>query len=172
MPKIFRKQYNIKLPKSQHEVEEFKGKKVIILCEKCGIAYYKKSWHHRLEGFKSLEKKPEKKLVGFMLCPACQMIKNKQYEGIIIIKNIPPKFNRELERLINSYGQRAYERDPLDRVISIKKSGSVWEVTTTENELANRLAKKIKETFYKIKPRISFSSEPSDAAYIKIDFSR
>jgi NMD protein affecting ribosome stability and mRNA decay len=172
MPEVFRKQYNVKLPKSRHEVEEFKGKKAIILCEKCGIAYYKKSWHHHLEGFKSLEKKPEKKLVKFILCPACKIIKNKQYEGLITIKNIPAKFNQELDRFIEGYGRRAYERDPLDRVIGIKKSGSTWEVTTTENELAEKLACKIQETFCKLKPKVSFSPEPSDAVYIKIDFSR
>jgi len=171
MAEQFRKQYNIKLPKSQHEVEEFgKGEETLVLCESCGIAYYKKSWHHKPEGFKTLEKKIEKRPVKFILCPACQMIKNKQFEGKITLENIPAKFKNELEGLINGFNRRAYQRDPLDRIIDVKKSGSTWEVTTTENELANKLAKKIEETFYKIKPKATFSSDPSDVVYIKIVF--
>lgn len=171
MAQIFRKQYNVKLPKSQHEVEEFgKGEKALVLCENCGIAYYKKSWHHKSEGFKSLEKKIEKRPVKFILCPACKMIKDKQFEGKITIENIPAKFEKELEGLINGYGKRAYERDPLHRVIGIKKLGSNWEVTTTENELADKLARKLEQTFSNIKPKITYSGDPSDVVYIKIVF--
>ncbi|MBI2037006.1 MAG: hypothetical protein HYT14_01435, partial [Candidatus Liptonbacteria bacterium] len=125
---------NARYAPERTERREFpKGAKGIVFCDTCGITYYKKAWHHNLRHFKSFEKDVP---VVFRTCPACQMIKNKQYEGLVRLVNVPPKLQRELERLIRNYGERAYQRDPLDRVIAAKKTKSGYEVTTTENQLA------------------------------------
>ena len=168
MPKIFRKPYDVKLPKSEHEVEEFGGgKRGIILCPDCNNSYFKKSWHHN---FKGLKTENVDLPVNFKLCPACQMIKNKQYEGRIVLKNIPEKYSDELEHLIVSFCGKATDRDPMDRLIEIKKSGAEWTVTTTENQLANKLAKKIKDVFNKLNLNTKFSKEPSDVVEITVEF--
>ena len=44
-----------------------------------------------------------------------------------------------------------------------------WEITTTENELANKLAHKIKDSF-NVKSKTKFAPEPSDVAEITIEF--
>jgi len=167
----FEKKYNIKLPKSRHEVEEFgPGKKGIILCPECNSSYFKKSWHH---DFKGLKFPVNQNLpITFKLCPACQMIKNKQYEGRITLKNVPAKYAEELENFIIAYGKRATDRDPMDRIIGVKKNGSTWVVTTTENQLANKLAKKIQSSFKKVKAKTKFNREPSDVAHITVEFQK
>src|SRR3989344_5050326 len=107
MSNFFRKAYNVNLPKSKRESEEFGGgKKGLVLCKKCTSAYYKKSWHHDIAGLKNYE------------------------------KDWPVD-------LIRGFCHRAFERDPLDRLINLEKSlpagrqdGSDWTVTTTENQLA------------------------------------
>jgi 6-pyruvoyl-tetrahydropterin synthase len=176
MAEIFRKSYKVKLPKSQHEVEEFSAKKGLVLCEDCGACYYKKHWHAGLEKLNlpetmSLEKLKKEKLMRFVSCSACTMIKNKQYEGRVTIKNFPENQSEQLEKLAEGFGNRAYDRDPMDRVIEIKKLGNGnWQITTTENELANKLAHKIKDTFNKLKSEIKFAPEPSDVAEITIKF--
>ena len=76
----------------------------------------------------------------------------------------------DLEGLIRNYTRRAKEIDPLDRLIEIKKDGDRWEVLLTENQLANKLAKKIKGAFKKVKTHVSFGIEPSDVAEVKIEF--
>ncbi len=168
MPKIFRKPYSVKLPKSAHEVEEFGGgKKGFILCPDCDSLYFKKSWHH---DFKELKTENVNLPVNFKLCPACQMIKNKQYEGRVILKNVPKKYSDELEHFIVGFCGRATDRDPMDRLIEIKKSGAEWAVTTTENQLANKLAKKIKDVFNKLNSKTKFSQEPSDVVEIAVEF--
>ncbi len=167
MAKIFKKPYDIKLPKSQHEVEEFGAKKGLVLCKKCTSAYFKKSWHHDLEGLKNFNKDLP---IHFTICPACQMIVNRQYEGRVVIKNVPDKFADELDGLIRNFCHRAFERDPLDRLIEIKKKGDVWEATTTENQLAKKLAKKIKEVFDRVIITTRFSGAPSDVVEIAVDF--
>lgn len=177
MAKIFKKPYNVNLPKSQHEVEEFgPGKKGLVMCQNCDSTYFKKSWHHDLKGVNVSEKKDMP--IKFVLCPACLMIKNKQYEGRITIKDVPEKFAVKLEELIRGFSRRAFERDPMDRLIEIKKARSAssgrvcseWVVTVTENQLANKLAQKIKTSFSGVKTRTKFNKEPGDVAEVTVGF--
>ena len=81
----------------------------------------------------------------FSLCPACEMIKNRQFEGEIIIKNIPVKIKSDLINLAKTFSKRAFERDPMDRLIDIKETKDGLRITTTENQLAVKLAKKSKK---------------------------
>lgn len=176
MSEQFKKSYNVKLPKSQHAVEEFGGGKAgLQMCSTCGAVYYKKHWHHDLESLNKSESTNVSKkdtMVKFVLCPACAMIKNNQYEGRALIKNVPKESVQKLEALIENFGQSAYELDSMHRLIGIKKSGADWEVTLTENQLANRLAKKIKAEFNTVKTKTHFVPEPSDVAEVTVEFSK
>lgn len=169
MANPFKSSYRkVKLPKSGHALEEFGGgKKGLVLCSDCRAVYYKKSWHHSALNLKSVK---ESAPVNFVLCPACQMIKNHQFEGQIIILNIPENLKTELNNLIKGYCERAYQADPMDRLIEIKKSKNGLVATTTENQLANKLAKKIKDTFKKVKIKTTFSKDPSDFVDIRVEF--
>ncbi len=161
------------------EKREFpRGKLGLVLCPSCNAAYYKKSWHRNLRNYKNLR---EDLPVKFAVCPACKMIKNKQFEGEIIIQNAPAKIQNELTNLIKSFSRRAYERDPMHRLIEIKnigvnqrtnqrQSASTLRITVTENQLAVKLAKKIKEVFKKVNYKVSYSPSPSDVVYIKMEF--
>ena len=166
----FHNQSSIKLPKSHRADEEFSAKKGVVLCKDCGAAYYKKSWKHGIENIKTSSEKSDP-AVSFKICPACQMIKNKQYEGRITVKNLPERYADELEGLAEGFCRRAYERDPMHRLIKMEKSASGLVITTTENELANKLAHKIKSSFKNVKSRTKFAGDPSDVAEITIEFS-
>ncbi len=167
MAKIFKNPYRVKFPKSQHEAEEFgPGKKGLILCSECRAAYYKKSWHHNTARFEGKENMP----VKFMLCPADQMIKNKQYEGKVVVKNLPKNFEKEMINLIKSTADLGYRKDPMDRLISVNYEGKDLVALTTENELAVKIAKKIKDAHAKAKVKISYSAEPSDVALAIVEF--
>lgn len=171
MGKVFKKQYVVSLPKRKNDEAEFGGgKKGIIICPECNCSYFKKSWHHNFQGLEAAGGKKNTPIV-FKLCPADEMIKNNQFEGEVVLKNVPAKYAEELENLIIAYTKRAYERDPMDRLIKIKKNGSEWSVTVTENQLANKLAQKIKSSFRKVKSSATkFQSDPGDVARIKIEF--
>lgn len=163
---------NVESFASRSEKREFpRGEHGLVFCDSnkggCGAVYFKKSWHHSV---KNLKKIREDAPVLFKLCPACTMIKNHQFEGRIVIKNLPVKFEKELFNFARGFGERARYRDPLDRVIGVEKTREGVVITTTENELASKLARKIKQQFVKVKSKISFSSAPSDTAYITIEF--
>ena len=176
-------------PASKKEEAEFgKGEKDILVCKKCGAFYWYKSWHHSLLDYPELE---EEKRIKFVLCPACKMILEKKYEGEIILKGVPEDFKEEIKRLIKNYGERAFRKDPMDRIISLRerkisrasaeerrRAGSRKEVEggreirvlTTENQLAIRLAKKINRVFGgKLKTSISYSHQ-EDTVRIIINF--
>ncbi|PIR02809.1 MAG: hypothetical protein CO144_01555 [Candidatus Nealsonbacteria bacterium CG_4_9_14_3_um_filter_35_11] len=148
-------------PKSKREEQELgKGKKDISICKKCGVVYWYKSWHHRLSDYPQLKLT---KNIRFTLCPACRMINNKEYEGEIVIEDISPEIENDLINTISNVGKLAFERDSQDRIISIKTIAQKpikIQVLTTENQLAVKIAKKIKKAFA-AKPRIKYSKEES-----------
>ena len=150
----------------KHEIP--KGKLGLILCPECNAAYYKKSWHHNLRYYKNLR---ENLPVKFAVCPACKMIKNRQFEGEIIIENAPAENYNELINLIKSFCRRAYGKDSQHRLIEMKNIKEGIRIAVTENQLAVKLAKKIKDTFKKVDYKVSYSPAPSDVTYIKLVFS-
>ena len=112
-----------RVPKQRKEEQELgPGKINILMCRECEVVYYYKSWHHRLEDYKELS---EDKRIKFVLCPACQMIRDKKYEGQLILKNLAQDKKKEILRLVKNIGERAFQRDPLDRIISIKNKSKV-----------------------------------------------
>ncbi len=165
-----------KYPGSRKSAEEFPAQKGVVLCKTCGAAYHKKSWRHGMEEFNkaetaSISSGKKDVPVKFAICPACQMVKDHQYEGRITIKNLPEASEQALRELVEGFGKRAYDRDPMDRLIAIKNDGGHWVITTTENEMANKLAHKIKTSFSHVKSRTHFAGDPSDVAEISIEFS-
>ncbi len=176
-------------PKPRKEEAEFgPGKIDVLVCKKCGAFYWYKSWHHHLSDYPELK---QSKRIKFTLCPACQMIKDKKYEGEIILEAVPKDFKEDIKTLAKNYGERATEADLMDRVISIKekrvkrvsvkrKRGATSRkefkdlkdirILTTENQLAIRLAKKISEIYGgKFSLNISHSHK-EDIARIRIKF--
>lgn len=136
--------------KSRHAMEEFgPGKRGFIFCPRGEAVYYKKSWHHMGEFFNNPPNLKGDENIRFKLCPAHEMEKNKQYEGEVVIKNIPAKFRKELINLIENMGEHAIRRDVLDRVLELRSKKQELRITTSENQLAQKIAQKISEVFKK-----------------------
>lgn len=153
------------LPKSKKEDQEFgPGQQNIVMCPDCDAVYYYKSWHHSLDNYQQLS---EDKKIKFSTCPACQMIKDKTYEGQVIIRGLVPEKRDEMISLIKNVAARAFKRDPLDRIIKIENNsdGGV-EVLTTENQLAVSIGKQVKHAFKKGTIEIKWSDEESVARVI------
>lgn len=171
MSRVFKKQNIIKVPQSRTEREEFGlAPKGLIVCKTCGAYYYKKSWHHDAKKFVA-DRESRSIPLKFSECPACAMIRHGLYEGKIIISDIPAKYWSELSNLIKGYCRRAEEKDPLDRLIALTKTGTTATVTVTENQLAAKLARKIKDVFNRHATiAIRYSKEPSDVGRVTIVF--
>jgi len=158
--------YRKKIERSRKEEQEFgPGKKDIVMCKKCDAVYYYKSWHHGLAEYQSLS---EDKRVDFALCPACQMIEDNTFEGRVIFKNVPAMYKDTILANIKNTGERAYTRDPMDRIIKIIDTGDTVEVLTTENQLARNIARQVERAFKGAKTDTSWSKEESGARVVVV----
>jgi hypothetical protein len=167
-----KKKSSVKLPKQKQEGrrdEYGRSKQGIAVCKVCHGVKYKKEWHSPEGAFIKMGRH-SKGDVHLVICPACSMVKGGVYEGEIKIDNVPVKIRTEILKLVAAYGARARKRDPQDRIVNIKKEGSSFVITTTENQLAVRLAKKIYSTFKKSELKISHGKEPHEVSRISISF--
>ena len=98
------------------------------------------------------------------------MIEERAFEGEILIEEFPTHHRKELLRLARKFGERAMKRDPQDRIIKIEETEKGYRITTTENQLADRLAKKIKDVFNTVDIHFSYSSGPEEVDRIHIIF--
>lgn len=162
MSKIFKKTSSIKLPERGRESqnEEFgRARKGVTGCPECHNVNFKKKWSSSL---KELELYSKKKMTISReeLCPACKMTQENLFEGELFIEKFPTKNNEEIIKIINNFAKKAIEIDPQDRIIKIEENKNGYRILTTENHLANRLAKKIKEAFKAVEVNFSHSQEP------------
>ena len=167
-----RKKFAAGEKKSRHAMEEFgPGKGEFILCPKDDAVYYKKSWHHASDFFGRAPNMKKEKEIRFRLCPVHEMMKNKQYEGEVIVQDVPEQFFGELGRLVENMGKQAQEEDVTTRVLSLDARAGVLRITTSENQLAQKIARKIERVFRKhIQKTNIMRGKSGDNITIRINF--
>lgn len=166
------------------------GKVDYVICPECHCVYLDKGWHHSLD--QDIDRLKEDKEIQFEKCPACIMIENKQFEGEVVVEGPPVDNKDQIKNMVENSGDRAFEEDPMDRVISIQekqverptaqekrgkesreqvKGRTDLRVLTTENQLAVRIAKKIEQSFG-AKPELDIKySHQDQVARAKVIFS-
>ena len=140
-------------------LKEGKG---MVMCKKCHDAREHKEWHAgTVAGVPAG--------VHLALCPACTMIERGQYEGEILVSGVTPEKEGEFLNFLLAYGKRARTANSQHRLIEIAKKGKGgYRITTTENQLAPKLGKKIAETFKPATHKVSFAEEPYKIAVVKV----
>jgi len=156
--------------KAQRE-EYWRERAGIVICPSCGNVHYKKRWwHNDDQGLRKLVVLDYRK-AAHTRCPACAMVGKHLYEGELMVEDIPSKFRKDLAQLLKHFGKTATEIDPQDRIIAVERKGGTWRITTTENQLADRLAKKIRESLKKhAHVHISHSKEPYEVDRVRVTF--
>lgn len=142
-----------------------------LMCSGCGAVYFDKAWHHNLgEDSPHLkEKNLHKKDLGFKLCPACRMKKDKIYEGELILVNIPDEKSQDLMNLINNLNKEAQRRDFMDRILWQEKKENEIRLYLSENQLTVFIGRKIEETF-KNAGKLSISHNSEGPVRVKWEF--
>ncbi len=116
-----------------------------LVCKTCGIWFMKKHWVHPAADIKKTPGESAK--VIFTECPACRMKHDRAFEGEILMRSFEKTQKKEMLRLIKNVGERAFLRDPLDRILETEDRGDSMRIATSENQLALRIGKKIKSVF-------------------------
>ncbi len=121
------------------------GSAGISVCKACKSVYHEKRWIHSTEVPQSVVAQREKKIV---LCPACQKIRDKFAEGYVIIQGDFPKGHKEeIINLVRNKEEHAMHFNPLDRIIEIREKAGGMEVTTTTENLAQRIGQILEKSY-------------------------
>lgn len=155
---------------AQHNEYGGRTRKGVALCSSCGNVYYHKEWHARGARALLARARREGQSVMNTLCPACSLVGKRLFEGELTLRNLPQTIEQEVMRLVHGFAKRALRRDPQHRIIAIERLKGVWRITTTENQLAVRLAKKIRDTFKRAAVKISYSREPFEVGRVNVAF--
>jgi len=174
MARIFQSRNSIKKVSQRHRetkheqyLLEHKG---VTKCPECGNVHFKKRWYASVDDLKEHLKEGEISIAETKICRACDMVKNHLFEGELLLDEVPTRHRRELLQLIERFGKAATKTDPQDRIISAKETDTGYRVCTTENQLADKIAKKIKDAFPDTEIAFSRSPKPDDVTRIHITF--
>lgn len=173
MARTFRHPSVVKLPQRNRETHDEKTwheTKGITECPKCKNVRYKKQWYASKESIRPQMKDGHVEISDERLCPACVMAKEGVFEGEVFIEGFPGKEEENLMNLVRAFGERATEIDPQDRIIRIESTREGYRVTTTEDQLANKIAKKIKDTFHPVTIDISHAPEPHEVSRVHVRY--
>ena len=140
-----------------------------VSCKVCHNVLHNKRWQ-KLDGEVLLKINPQHKSVHEAVCPACEMIRRGQFGGEVIVRNVPDSRSFDVVDLILAVAKQAEEHGAEVRVIDIKKDNGEIRVTTTDNQLAVRIAKDIKSANKKSELEISYSPEPHKVSRAIVDF--
>ncbi|MGH7783301.1 MAG: BCAM0308 family protein [Candidatus Binatia bacterium] len=114
--------------------------KEIIQCSGCGAFYHRRHWTLIAPaGFKSpVHEHP-------IYCPACHKIKDRFPSGELHLSNIDPAERGDVLRLLRNEEERARQKNPLERIMTLQEKGGQWKVETTTEKLAQRLGRSLKK---------------------------
>lgn len=121
-----------------------------VMCSDCKSVFFDKAWHHLMDEDKHFSAEKDTN-IKFAVCPACNMLRNKMFEGEIVIKLNPLAENAIIKNdvlgAIKNSDEMARERDPMDRILWTEDNGDEIKIYTSENQLAVKIGKKLDSSF-------------------------
>jgi len=115
------------------------------LCKKCGSVYHAKRWYAQGSLPESLSGARNSELV---FCPACQKIKDGYAEGYLSIEGgFVREHADEIMSAIDNKEEMAFQINPLEQIVEIRRFEDRIEVQTTTDKMAQRLGQLLHKTF-------------------------
>lgn len=117
------------------------GRQEKIVCSRCHAIYKNKRWYLNEEIPES-----EKNNTDFVRveCPACKKIAENYSKGVVTLQGaFFWEHEKEIRNLIRNEEKKARAKNPLQRVMSIKREENALVLQTTEQKLAEHLGRAI-----------------------------
>jgi NMD protein affecting ribosome stability and mRNA decay len=122
-----------------------KGNSEMAVCKRCHAIYHNKRWYLDEELY---QKKAALKETEKILCPACHKIKDKFPGGVVTLTGaFLHEHKEEIMNLIRNEEERAKGFNPLERIMEVTKIKKGMEITTTNEKLAQRIAKSLERAY-------------------------
>ena len=117
----------------------------VALCKRCRGIYHNKHWSFDENKYNAFLKKRD---ITFVVCPACQKIKDGYPEGVVTLRgDFLKKHKEEILNLIKNEEDRAKGFNPLERIINIDESDEKIVVTTTNEKIAQRIGREVYKAY-------------------------
>ncbi|MEN6521224.1 MAG: BCAM0308 family protein [Armatimonadota bacterium] len=117
----------------------------IRICSVCGAIFSGQRWY--LKSQVDPDKLKDQQ-VRYTVCPACHKIRDRSPGGIVQLMG---KFliihKQDILNLIRKEGERAMAINPLERIIDIEGEGSTYDVTTTNEKLAQKIGRALHKAY-------------------------
>ncbi len=111
------------------------------ICRGCGASYLRRVWRKRPLTTALFEQ------AVWGSCPACEQTGRGEYYGRVLATAVDIKDRDAVDRRIRNVAKRAGHTQPERRVVSIDWSGRRFEVLTTSQKLAHRIACELAKAF-------------------------
>jgi NMD protein affecting ribosome stability and mRNA decay len=113
------------------------------VCTRCGAVYSNKRWALGTPPTPAaVEKAPR------VTCPACRKIKDGYVGGFVTLRGeFLEEHSEEILNMVRNKEKRAMNNNPLDRIISIKRTRGDLEITTTTDKLAQRIGQMLGKAY-------------------------
>ncbi len=112
-------------------------------CHGCGALFARKTWRHDHKVTARLYDN-----VIWRTCPACRQVKQSEGMGKVVVQGAWAGANEDLiRRRVENVVARAELTQPERRLVSFDRAGKAFELLTTSQKLAHRVARELEKAF-------------------------
>jgi len=109
-------------------------------CDSCGAVYLNKRWYVNMEAAPLTQSE----IKHTTTCPGCRKVKEGYAEGFVELSGgYLWQHEEEIRNIIKNEVQKAKDKNPLEKIIFIKREGDSLLIETTEEKLAEHLGRAI-----------------------------
>ncbi len=109
------------------------------ICTSCNAVYQNQRWCNDPDAYRRLAAQPASNRVT---CPACQKIAGHYPEGIVTLRgSYLWEHEAEIQQILKNEEDKAFARNPQQRIIRMTRDGESLTIETTEDKLAEHLGR-------------------------------
>ncbi len=113
------------------------------ICDRCGAVYLRKTWRQRRRLPAELMRE-----AAWAVCPSCRQVARREHYGRVLLSgDYVPEHLEEITRRIQNVSRRAAATQPERKLVSMQWRGGDYEVLTTSQKLAHRIAHELEKAF-------------------------
>ena len=113
------------------------------ICDRCGAVYLRKTWRQRRRVPAELMRE-----ATWAVCPSClQVARHDHFGRVLLSGDYVGEHLDAITRRIHNVSERAAATQPERKLVSMQWQGDVYEVLTTSQKLAHRIAHELEKAF-------------------------
>ena len=113
------------------------------ICDKCGAIYLRKTWrrdHHLSRETMSR--------AAWAVCPSCRQVARGEHFGRVLMTGEAVREHLDaITRRVTNVSRRAAVTQPERKLVAMRWQGDAYEVLTTSQKLAHRIAHELEKAF-------------------------